>query len=163
MIAACFSPWIVPLAAAMPAEPPHDIVVLVHGLWMTGMESGLLRSRLRMTTASTPASTATTPSRSGLEDNMRLLHEFLGGRAGRDRCTSSATASAGCSRCIRSTQFPDHRRGRVVCLGSPLRGSLAARAMAGLPFGEEILGATMRDAVLSGGMTEYRGDRARSA
>ena len=31
--------------------------------------------------------------------------------------------------------------------------------MAGLPFGEDILGATIRDAVLSGGLTEYRGNR----
>lgn len=56
-------------------------------------------------------------------------------------------------------RYPDPRPGRVVCLGSPLRGSVAARALAGLPFGQEILGQTMREAVLDGGLDEYRGAR----
>ena len=68
---------IVPFATAMPSDAPTEIVVLVHGLWMTGMESGLLRSRLQDDYGFTTRQYSYHTVQLGLEDNMRLLHEFL--------------------------------------------------------------------------------------
>jgi pimeloyl-ACP methyl ester carboxylesterase len=147
-----------PLAAAMAAESTEDIVVLVHGLWMTGLESGWLRGRLRDEYGFDTRQYSYHTVQIGLDDNVRQLHDFLADVPG-ETVHVVGHSLGGLLALHTLTRFPDHRRGRVVCLGSPLRGSSAARAMAGLPFGEEILGATMRDAVLSGGMAEYRGKR----
>jgi len=147
-----------PLAAAMAAEPTQDVVVLVHGLWMTGAESGLLRSRLRDEFGFDPRQYSYPTVQAGLDENVRRLHEFLS-EVPRDTVHLVCHSLGGVLALHTLTRFPDRRHGRVVCLGSPLRGSLAARAMASLPFGQEILGATIRDAVLSGGLTEYRGER----
>jgi pimeloyl-ACP methyl ester carboxylesterase len=148
----------IPLAAAMPAPPPDDTVVLIHGLWMTGLESGLLRNRLRDEYGFDTRQYSYHTVQVGLEDNISQLHAFLDSVPG-DTVHIVGHSLGGLLALHTLTRFPDHRRGRVVCLGSPLRGSSAARAMAGLPFGEDILGATIRDAVLSGGMTEYHGSR----
>jgi pimeloyl-ACP methyl ester carboxylesterase len=94
----------------------------------------------------------------GLEDNVRLLHEFIQDVPG-DTVHVVGHSLGGLLALNTLTQYPDSRKGRIVCLGSPLRGSAAARALASLPFGEDLLGATMREAVLGGGLTEYRGPR----
>jgi len=140
------------------AAVARETVVLVHGLWMTGSESGLLRSRLELDYGFAPTQFSYPTVEAGLEDNIRLLHEFI--RAAEGETLHVVGHSLGGLLALHTlTRFPDPRPGRIVCLGSPLRGSLAARAMALLPFGNEILGATIRDAVLSGGLTEYRGSR----
>ena len=142
----------------MSAALPEEIVVLVHGLWMTGIESGLLRSRLREDYGFDTRQYSYHTVKVGLEENVRELHAFLQGVAG-DPVHIVGHSLGGLLALHTLMRYPDQRRGRVVCLGSPLRGSSAARAMAGLPFGEDMLGATIRDAVLAGGMTEYRGSR----
>jgi pimeloyl-ACP methyl ester carboxylesterase len=142
----------------MPAAPPADSVVLIHGLWMTGAESGLLRSRLRDDYGFDTRQYSYHTVQIGLDENVNQLHAFLAEVPG-DTVHLVGHSLGGLLALHTLTRFPDNRQGRVVCLGSPLKGSSAARAMAGLPFGEEILGATIRDAVLSGGMTEYRGAR----
>jgi pimeloyl-ACP methyl ester carboxylesterase len=147
-----------PVANAMSANAPADTVVLVHGLWMTGMESGLLRNRLRDEYGFETRQYSYHTVQVGLEDNVRLLGEFLADVPG-DTLHVVGHSLGGLLGLHTLVRHPDKRPGRIVCLGSPLRGSSAARAMATLPFGEEILGATIRDAVLNGGMTEYRGTR----
>jgi pimeloyl-ACP methyl ester carboxylesterase len=147
-----------PVANAMSANAPADTVVLVHGLWMTGMESGLLRNRLRDEYGFETRQYSYHTVQVGLEDNVRLLGEFLADVPG-DTLHVVGHSLGGLLALHTLVRHPDKRPGRIVCLGSPLRGSSAARAMATLPFGEEILGATIRDAVLNGGMTEYRGTR----
>lgn len=139
-------------------EAPRETVVLIHGLWMTGIESGLLRSRLRDDFGFDVRQYSYQTVRVGLHENVERLHEFLG-RFGETNVHLVGHSLGGLLILHTLMKFPDHRGGRVVCLGSPLRGSSAARAMAGLPFGEDILGATIRDAVLTGGMSEYHGER----
>ena len=122
---------------------------------MTGMESGLLRKRLhdeygfaarqvqlshraaRTGGQHAPAARVSLADLPG--ETVHLVGHSLGGVLALNTLK----------------RFPETRPGRVVCLGSPLRGSLTA----GLPFGEELLGVTMREAVLSGGLTEYQGSR----
>jgi pimeloyl-ACP methyl ester carboxylesterase len=146
------------LASAMPAAEPDETVVLIHGLWMTGLESGLLRSRLADDYGFPTRQYTYHTVQVGLEDNIRLLHEFLADVPGK-RVHIVGHSLGGLLALHTVSRFPELRDGRVVCLGSPLRGSVAARAMAALPFGEEVLGATIREAVLSGGLSEFRGSR----
>ena len=49
--------------------------------------------------------------------------------------------------------------GRIVCLGSPLTGSTAARNLARWPLGETILGQMIQESVLNGTLDEYTGKR----
>lgn len=148
----------VSLAPGPSAQPPAQTVVVVHGLWMTGMEGALLRKRLADDYGFLTRQYSYHTVQVGLEDNIRLLHEFLAGVAG--EVVHVVGHSLGGLLALHTlARFPEPRPGRVVCLGSPLRGSMAARAMAGLPFGEDILGATVREAVLNGGLDEYRGAR----
>lgn len=148
------------VAAIMPAEAqlPADNVVVVHGLWMTGMETGLLRSRLREDYGFDPRQYSYRTVQAGLDANVRQLHEYLAAVPG-DTLHVVGHSLGGLLALHTLLRYPDPRPGRVVCLGSPLRGSVAARALAGLPFGQEILGQTMREAVLDGGLDEYRGAR----
>lgn len=146
------------LFPAVTLSEPAETVVLVHGLWMTGMESGLMRSRLHDDYGFETRQYSYHTVQVGLEDNIRLLHEFLQDVPG-ETVHVVGHSLGGLLALHALMRFPDPRPGRVVCLGSPLRGSSAARAMAGLPFGEEVLGATIRDAVLAGGLTEWRGTR----
>lgn len=138
--------------ALLPADP----VVLLHGLWMTGLEGGLLRSRLRDDYGFAPESYSYPTVQLGLDDNMRRLHEFIAAVPG-ERLHLVGHSLGGVLALHTLLRYPDPRPGRVVCLGSPLRGSAAARALAALPFGIGMLGATMRDAVLDGGLRHYDG------
>jgi pimeloyl-ACP methyl ester carboxylesterase len=147
-----------PLATAMPASAPAENVVLVHGLWMTGLESNLLRGRLRDEYGFDTRQYSYHTVQVGLDDNVELLRAFLADMPGKSLHVVGHSLG-GLLALHTLTKYPDPRPGRIVCLGSPLRGSSAARAMAGLPFGEEILGATIRDAVLNGGLKEYSGAR----
>jgi pimeloyl-ACP methyl ester carboxylesterase len=148
------------LASARPAvaQLPADKVVIIHGLWMTGAENGWLRSRLHDEYGFDPHQYSYPTVQLGLEDNMRRLRDFIAAVPG-DRLHVVGHSLGGLLALHTLLRYPGPRPGRVVCLGSPLRGSAAARAVASLPFGLDILGATMREAVLNGGLAEYRGSR----
>jgi pimeloyl-ACP methyl ester carboxylesterase len=146
------------LARPTAGMPPPDTVVLVHGLWMTGAESGLLRHRLESDYGFRTVQYSYPTVSNGLEDNVKRLHEFLSATPG-DTLHVVGHSLGGLLALHTLTGHPDLRPGRIVCLGSPLRGSIAARAVAGLPFGPEILGRTIQEAVLNGGLPEYRGSR----
>lgn len=145
-----------PLASVVSFAAADETVVLVHGLWMTGLESGLLRDRLRDDYGFDTRQYSYHTVQVGLEDNIRLLAEYLADVEG-ETLHIVGHSLGGLLALHTLTRYPGNRPGRVVCLGSPLRGSMAARAMAALPFGQEILGATIREAVLNGGLKEYRG------
>lgn len=136
----------------------RESVVLVHGLWMTGVESGLLRHRLQSDYEFDPRQFSYRTISDGLNDNVALLRDFIRETPG-DTVHVVGHSLGGVLALHTQMQFPELRPGRIVCLGSPLCGSLAARAVAGLPFGLDILGRTIRDAVLSGGLPAYRGAR----
>lgn len=149
-------------AASLPptvsAQPNTENVVLVHGLWMTGAETGLLRSRLADDYTFDVRQYSYYTVAVGLDENVERLAGFLADVPG-ETLHVVGHSLGGLLALHTALRRPDPRPGRIVCLGSPLRGSSAARAMAGLPFGEELLGATIRDAVLNGGLEAWDGPR----
>lgn len=147
-----------PLLRVMSATTPEETVVLVHGLWMTGVESGLLRNRLRDDYGFEARQYSYQSVQSGLDENVRRLAAFIAATPGHTLHLVGHSLGGMLALHLLARQ-PLERPGRVVCLGSPLRGSSAARAMASLPFGEQILGSTIRDAVLNGGLREWHGAR----
>jgi hypothetical protein len=137
------------------------VVVYVHGLWLTGLESVLLRKRLRrdlgvetrvfsyssVTTSVTANAQALTEFLMRLRaDTLHLVGHSLGGLVILKLFDSV----------VRSADLPP---GRIVLLGSPLNGSRAARNLARVPFGRSILGRGIQEELLSDRERRWRGER----
>ena len=127
------------------------VIVYVHGLWQRGAEAILLRRRLardlgadvRVFSYSSVAADGTAHARALAEylrairaDTLHLVGHSLGGL-------------------VIVKLFEEHSEvlarlppGRIVLLGSPLRGSLTARNLARLPFGKTIMGRTVGEELL---------------
>lgn len=116
-------------------------VVFVHGLWMTGAELRWLRRRLESRfgfdteiftyrTVSEPLDSvlerlAAAVSRGGTSQTVHVIGHSLGG-------------VVACRLFERYTELPP---GRVLCLGSPLAGSQAARRFERFRIGHRMIGA----------------------
>ena len=112
-------------------------VVVVHGLWLNGVEFFLLRDRLRragfapmnfhypsMSTTLVEAANALAMRLRALGDAAHVVAHSLGGLVA-------------CEAYARHADLPE---GRVVLLGSPVRGSRTARAVAAHWYGPAALG-----------------------
>jgi pimeloyl-ACP methyl ester carboxylesterase len=130
----------------------RTVVVYVHGLWLSGGEAVWLRRRLaeylhadaRAFSYPSVAADATTNARALAKfltaitaDTLHLVGHSLGGL-------------------VILRLFEDdpgaHLRmppGRIVLLGSPLRGSRAALNLARLPFGRKIMGSSAAEELLA--------------
>jgi pimeloyl-ACP methyl ester carboxylesterase len=141
------------------------VVVYVHGLWLNGWESLLLRQRLSRQ-LNCRALSFPYASLEGLKENVRGLAGFLGslrvdtlhlvghsmgGPVILELFESSASRGAPIA-----GKLPP---GRIVLLGSPVRGSRAARNLSQLPFGRRMLGLTAHEALLPERARQWRGER----
>ncbi|MCC6201866.1 MAG: alpha/beta hydrolase [Gammaproteobacteria bacterium] len=125
---------------------------------MNGIENGVLRHRLSSVHGFAAQPFNYQSVQAGLDENVLRLNQFLAAVPG-DTLHLVGHSLGGLLLLHAQQRQPDPRPGRIVCLGSPLRGSCAAQALAALPFGEDMLGATIRDAVLNGGLDAWRGQR----
>jgi acetyl esterase/lipase len=123
------------------------IVVYVHGLWLNGWESALLRRRLSRFLDCRAVSFAYSSVREGLAQNARALAAFVGGieadtlhLVGHSMGGLLILALFEAGYCLPP--------GRVVFLGSPVRGSRAARNLAEWPCGHRLMGITAHEALL---------------
>jgi pimeloyl-ACP methyl ester carboxylesterase len=133
----------------------------VHGLWLNGWESALLRRRLSRelrcptrTYAYRSVSADVTANARGLAeflaqtlaatrlDTLHLVGHSLGGLVILRLFEHLLTAD---ERLIDGTPLPP---GRIVLLGSPVRGSRAAQRFARVPFGKRIMGLTAGQVLL---------------
>ena len=137
------------------------VVVYVHGLWQRGAESHWLRRRLAQDLAA-EARTFSYPSVAGdAAQNARGLTEMLG----EIRADTLHLVGHSLGGLVILKAFEDEeglRRlppGRIVLLGSPLRGSRAARNFAKLPFGEQIMGRGVREELLQTRERRWSGSR----
>ncbi|WP_049623139.1 esterase/lipase family protein [Frateuria defendens] len=133
-----------------------DHVILLHGLWMRGFALGVLHRRLmeagfrvhrfdyRSVAATQEHILARLQARiAGLAPSpVHLVGHSLGGLLALRACLAAA-------------ELPP---GRVVCLGSPLKGSAAARAFAAWWRGSEVLLGPNR-ALLELGLERWDGPR----
>lgn len=134
----------------------RDHIILLHGLWMRGFALGLLHKRMaeagfavhRFDYLSVAAPQASIVAR--LHARMaryapapvHLVGHSLGGLLALRACREAA----------------DLPPGRIVCLGSPLQGSAAARGFAGFGHGSEALLGHNRE-LLEHGMERWEGTR----
>ena len=131
-------------------------VILLHGLWMRAFTLMALRHRLE---------------RAGYSvDVLDYASVFRDADAGielllrRARAVQSAKIhfvghSLGGVIALQALQRePDLTRGRIVCLGSPLRGSAVARGIAQLPGGAFVIGRNLE--ILRSGIERWQGRQA---
>ncbi|HEY4974575.1 MAG TPA: alpha/beta fold hydrolase [Steroidobacteraceae bacterium] len=127
---------------------PAAAVVYVHGLWMTGIESVLLRRRLarqrgyrfgvfHYRSVRAPLPQILSALRDAIDavdaPQVHLLGHSLGGLL--------------IQRCL--ARYPMRQPGRVVFLGTPAAGSRAARRLARLSLGLRVLGAASAEELLA--------------
>jgi pimeloyl-ACP methyl ester carboxylesterase len=136
----------------------RTVIVYVHGLWLNGWESVLLRQRLSRQLHCTALSFRYSSVGAGLSENARALRGFLAGlRADALHLVGhslgglvilelfESVATRGGAAEEGTMPLPP---GRIVLLGSPVRGSRAARNLSLRPFGRRILGLTAHEALL---------------
>jgi pimeloyl-ACP methyl ester carboxylesterase len=126
------------------------VVVYVHGLWFNGWESLLLRRRLSLGLNCTALSFRYSSVGVGLRENAQALAAFLAEiRADTLHLVGHSMGGLVILELFEGlAAAASPPPGRVVLLGAPVRGSLAARNLAQLPFGRRILGLTAHEALL---------------
>lgn len=133
-------------------------VILLHGLWMRGFALAMLHRRMMESGFRVHRfdylSVAATQERilEGLHGRMRGIGEIGGAVHLVGHSLGGLLALQACH------EAGDLPPGRVVCLGSPLRGSAAAREFSGFGRGGEVLLGHNRD-LLEKGFERWDGQR----
>jgi pimeloyl-ACP methyl ester carboxylesterase len=133
-----------------------DHVILLHGLWMRGFTLAALRQRLEQAGFSVElfdyASVLRGPE-AGVESLLALARKY------KSKKIHFVGHSLGGLVALQALQrAPEITHGRVVCLGSPLRGSAVARTVAQFPGGALIIGKSLD--VLTRGIDRWDGEQA---
>lgn len=120
----------------------NTTVVIVHGLWMTGVETFLLRRHLQTQTAWSVVSFNYASVRDSLENVVGRLARFI------DRLPPGtvhlvAHSLGGIVVHELSHTVGFNRPGRAVLLCSPIQGSQVAARLAKVPLGKRVLGETV--------------------
>ena len=126
----------------------HDMaVVCIHGLWMSGMEMGLMRRRLRKNLGVRAVQFSYHSVTGSVAENVRRLSRFID-RLHEDSVNLVGHSLGGVLALQMLKRFPTEKVARVVCLGSPLVDSSAARQLSRQSWGRSIIGRTLSEAVL---------------
>jgi len=131
-------------------------VILLHGLWMRGFTLTMLRHRLEragFTVESFDYASVTRAPEIGVQ---RLLQAVAARKNGRTHFVGHSLGGLVALQALQ--RVPDLIDGRVVCLGSPLRGSAVARGVSRLPGGAFVIGKSI--AVLRDGIERWHGAQA---
>ena len=115
-----------------------ETVVLVHGLWMNGTESALLRRRIGDAGFS-PRQFSYRSVTETVDDNAERLKRFID-ELPEGKVHLVGHSLGGLLMLKMLASHADHREGRLICMGSPLSGSRVANSLAGLPGGSALLG-----------------------
>ena len=130
-------------------------VILVHGLWMTGIEMSLLGKRLAQHDFD-PIRFRYPTLKTGLDANLASFAQFI--QANTSATTHIIGHSLGGVLALQTLQrYPDLPISKVICLGSPLTDSSAARRVAKSTIGNKLIGRMLHDAVLHCPLTQWRG------
>lgn len=135
-----------------------EAVVLIHGLWMPGLVMEPMRWRLEQRHGFAVHTFSYPSVAQGLAANVSLLRDFLKGINSR-RLHLVGHSLGGVLALRTLARMRDAPPGRVVCVGSPLVGSGAARSLERWQGGDLLLGKLIREAVLSDPLQRYEGKR----
>ena len=128
-------------------------VILLHGLWLRGMAMNYLSRRLG--NAGFDAQTFDYATvRDGIDVASERLRELIG-TFGSGKVHLVGHSLGGLVAAMIVQRHPDLIDGRIVCLGSPLRGSAAARSLKGIPGGSAMLGHSVK--LLEQGLERWDG------
>ncbi|MCW8845910.1 MAG: alpha/beta hydrolase [Gammaproteobacteria bacterium] len=136
----------------------REAVVLLHGLWMTRNVMALLGRRLAAASPARQTHLFGYPSmRAGMAQNMEALLTFI---AGLDADTVHLVGHSlgGVLILNMLNRCAPPQPGRVVCLGSPLRGSATASRLQELPGARVLVGESLEQ-VLARPLPDWQGQR----
>ncbi len=136
-------------------DDERDPVVVVHGLWMPGWETLLLRRRLEAA-GFAPVQFVYPTVGCGLAENTDRLAAFVAQVPGR-RIHFVGHSLGGVLVLKLFERAPFERAGRIVCLGSPLVGTRAGRVLDSSPLGRRIVGRSIHDLLECGGCKPWSG------
>ena len=129
-------------------------VVTLHGLWMRGAAMAVLRRRLEP--HGFQVRDFTYPSITGsLTANAAALADFLDDVPG-DTVHLVGHSLGGVLICAMLESAMPARIGRIVCLGSPLKGSRTGARLARWPGGRRLIGRCLADVQARGGFSTWR-------
>lgn len=128
-------------------------VVTVHGLWMRGASMAALQRRLAPHGLRVVSFGYHSVTRS-LADNAAALAEFIERTPG-EHVHLIGHSLGGVLIRDALVRCPLQRIGRVVCLGSPLRGSRTAARLARLPGGRAVIGKCLAEHNDRGGFQSW--------
>jgi Alpha/beta hydrolase family len=133
-------------------------IVYVHGLWLTGLESGWLRGELARELGAEMHLFKYPSVGDTVEQNAAALREFLR-KIPADELHVVGHSLGGLV-ILRAFEMPlSLPPGRIVLLGSPVRGSSAAQHLAQLPFGLSLLGRGVEAELLDKKARHWHGSR----
>ena len=140
----------------MSKSTPDEHVVLVHGLWMRGFTLTALRRRLERGGFSVEIFDYASVFHTPVVSVEKLLRRA---KLSKSKKVHFVGHSLGGLMVLQALQKePELATGRVVCLGSPLRGSAVARGLGKLPGGSFIVGKSMD--ILGAGLDRWMGKQA---
>ena len=122
----------------MSVQEGRPVVVFIHGLWMNGFELTWLRRQVEKAGFGTAQFEYRTTRRS-VDENAELLHEFIIRQAA-ERIHIVGYSLGGLVTLRLFELFDDIPPGRVVLMGSPVRGSKAARRIHDMGWDDMLLG-----------------------
>jgi pimeloyl-ACP methyl ester carboxylesterase len=132
-----------------------DTVILIHGLWMTGVEMSFLKRRLRAAGLHVVQFQYRMVSKS-LEHNCEHLARFI--REQQEHPVHLLGHSLGGVLALQTLQrYPELPVNKVVCLGSPLLDSSAGRRFIRFAHGRAMLGKTLPEAVFEKPLIAWSG------
>lgn len=134
-----------------------ESVVLVHGIWMPAMEMAPLRRRLAKEFGVVGQCFGYASVRDDLDANARRLAACIEA-AGTETVHVVGHSLGGVLALYTLSSRAGLPPGRVVCLGSPLTGSRAARALNGRRWGRRMLGRTIVSCVVDRPASEWAAD-----
>jgi fermentation-respiration switch protein FrsA (DUF1100 family) len=136
------------------------VVVYVHGLWLTGIEGGVLRKRLaRQLNAETRAFSYPSVTASITANAHSLARKLSEMRADTLHLVGHSLGGLVILKLFENGEGAHLPPGRIVLLGSPLNGSRAAQNLARLPFGKTILGKGVHEELLEERKRSWNGQR----
>jgi pimeloyl-ACP methyl ester carboxylesterase len=139
------------------SAPRIEAVVLIHGIWMTGLELLPLARRLKRSGYAPHIFRYRSVSRSP-DSNAKRLDEYLRSLHA-DTIHLIGHSLGGILLLHLFDRFPDQKPGRILMLGSPIRGSSVARSIARSPLASRILLRKTVDRALLGGAPDWRSER----